>query len=352
MGVNEYSDLTYEEVIDSLTGDIRDLTGDISDLMGANETDVTGGLRFAETWYTPKDVGKEPKFMDYVKEGAVNPIRHQGACGSCWAFSAIASIESQIFIQKGKLIQLSEQYLVDCSKGVGFPNEPGRTGCEGGWKNNAIRYVSNNGIAYSANYPYTAKGGTCNQGAQKTLYRIKGMQRVRPGKDSEQMNALVHRGPIAVSMFISENFHEYKKGIFEDNKCQGAARTHHAMALVGYGEENGKKYWLIRNSWGESWGWNGYMKLCREINNHCLISIRPYIPVLEVPCSGGVIIGGQCLVFSQEALNWGQAKTACENRDQTLASLINPKAVLDYVKATYGNETFLLGGSDAAKEGE
>ncbi|CAL4098254.1 unnamed protein product, partial [Meganyctiphanes norvegica] len=148
MGVNEFSDLTYDEVI-------RDLTGDI-------QNNITSELRAANV-YVPENIGNEPESLDYRKMGAINPIRHQGTCGSCWAFSAVSSIESQIFLQNGQLVQLSEQYLVDCSKGVGFPSYPGWTGCQGGWKDGAIEYISNNGIAYGATYPYTERGGTRNQ---------------------------------------------------------------------------------------------------------------------------------------------------------------------------------------------
>ncbi|CAL4179685.1 unnamed protein product, partial [Meganyctiphanes norvegica] len=277
MGVNEYSDLTYEEVIGSLTGDISDLTL-------ANETNEGGELRVSESYssrYIPKDIGEEPKTMDYRDKGAVNPIRNQHKCGSCWAFSAVSTIESQIFLHTGRLVQLSEQNLVDCSKGYAFPNKTGWHGCAGGWKHRAIRYVSKYGIAYRDEYPFTAVEGLCNEDAPKNTYKVMGIQRVMPRSDAELLNALVNRGPIAVSIFVSANFVKYKRGILDDERCNDSKRPNHAMVLVGYGNENGKDYWLIRNSWGESWGEKGYIRLARKVENHCQISLYGFIPVTE-----------------------------------------------------------------------
>ncbi|CAL4124926.1 unnamed protein product, partial [Meganyctiphanes norvegica] len=353
MGVNEYSDLTYDEVISNLTGIISDVTG-------TNETNVTGEVRVAESypyWYIPKDIGKEPESVDYRDTGAINPIRNQKKCGSCWSFSAIGSIESQIFLQHGQLVRLSEQNLIDCTKGQAFPNKPGRTGCSGGWTVKAMKYVSKHGVAYRDTYPYTAVAGEgkelCKKEAPKTTYKVTGVQFVNPGKDAELLNALVNIGPISVSIYTSQNMIKYKKGVLEDELCKAKKPINHAVVLVGYGNENGKNYWLIRNSWGKSWGEKGYIKLARNVYNHCRISSHGYIPRAEVSemCSGGVTIGSQCLMFSQEARTWYEAKTACGYQNQTLASLDDPKAVLDYVVENYGNDLFFVGGSDAANEG-
>ncbi|CAL4123327.1 unnamed protein product [Meganyctiphanes norvegica] len=280
MGVDEYSDMTYDEVISSLTGDMSDLTI-------ADENNVTGNFKQATEsypyWYIPKNIGEEPESMDYRKLRAINRIRNQKRCGSCWAFSAVSSIESQIFLTNGRLVKLSEQYLVDCSKGYAFPNKEGRTGCAGGWKQRAIRYVGNNGIAFRKKYPYTAVGGgLCNEGAPKTSYQVTGIQRVNPGKDAELLNALVNRGPVAVSIFVTKNFRKYKRGVLDDELCNTTKRINHAVVLVGYGNEKGKDYWLIRNSWGKSWGEKGYIKLARTVENHCRISQFAHIPVVEV----------------------------------------------------------------------
>ncbi|CAL4098248.1 unnamed protein product, partial [Meganyctiphanes norvegica] len=271
MGVNEYSDLTYDEVIESLTGIDDNIKGSNKNYVRNN---INGGLRHAGTShdrYIPKDIGNEPESMDYRDKGAINPIRNQGGCGSCWAFAAVSSIESHIFLQNGQSVQLSEQYLVDCTI----------FSCLGGWTDDTILYVSNNGIAYGDGYPYTATDGTCNQGTPKTSHKVTGIQHVNPGRDAELLNALVHMGPISVYVYVSPNFGSYRGGVFEDNFCTPNKWVNHAVVLVGYGNENGKDYWLIRNSWGKSWGEEGYIKLARNVDNHCRISDFGYITQIE-----------------------------------------------------------------------
>ncbi|CAL4090924.1 unnamed protein product, partial [Meganyctiphanes norvegica] len=265
-GVNEYSDLTYDEVIDSLTG----IDGNV---IRSNENDGLRDWQSDHDRYIPKDIGSEPESMDYRDKGAINPIRNQGRCGSCWAFAAVSSIESHIFLQNGQLVQLSEQYLVDCTI----------FGCGGGWTDDTILYVRNNGIANSDGYPYTATEGTCNQGAPNTSHKVTGIQHVNPGRDAELLNALVHMGPISVYVYISPNFGSYRGGVLEDNFCTPNKWINHAVVLVGYGNENGKDYWLIRNSWGESWGEEGYIKLARNVDNHCRISDFGYITQIKAP---------------------------------------------------------------------
>ncbi|CAL4122625.1 unnamed protein product, partial [Meganyctiphanes norvegica] len=237
------------------------------------------------SWYEPKAIGKEPESMDYRVKKAFNPIQRQYPCGSSWAFSAVSSIESHIFLKTNEQVKLSEQYLIDCSKGFGFPNETGHTGCGPGWKSGAMEYVIKNGIAYADTYPYNGTVGTCNQDAQKTPHRVKEIKEVTNGSDTELLNALLHLGPVAVSIFTSENFGNYTGGIFEDELCHDANETNLAVVLVGYGKEDGesgKKYWIIRNSYGDNWGEKGYMKLSRDINNHCLISSIAFIPIIEL----------------------------------------------------------------------
>ncbi|CAL4157907.1 unnamed protein product, partial [Meganyctiphanes norvegica] len=350
MAVNKFSDLTYDEIISGFTGLSSNLN--VIGRLAASGRQTFGNV------YVPKDLGKEPEFIDYREKGAINPIRDQEKCRSCWAFSIVSSIESQIFLQYGQLVQLSEQNLVDCGNAYATSGTEHDTCYYGGWPSINTKYVINHGISYRYKYPYTGKGGTvgdsCNEGVPKTSYRVIGGEDVQSGRDNALLNALVHRGPISVCIYVSEDFPLYDKGVIEDDLCTADKAANHAVVLVGYGNENGKNYWLIRNSWGKNVGDNGYYKLSRNVENHCQISSWGFIPVTgdALICTGGVIIGGQCLVFSQEKRLWVDAKTACESQGQTLASLSDPQAVLDYVKEKYGNEIFFLGGSDAEKEGE
>ncbi|CAL4098370.1 unnamed protein product, partial [Meganyctiphanes norvegica] len=159
-----------------------------------------------------------------------------------------------------------------------------RTGCSGGMPEESIEFVINHGIAYRDTYPYMGWGLSGFKRCQKfknetkTSYKLTAVQRVNKGKDAELLNALVNVGPISVSTFVSQNFVHHKKGVLEDELCEPSSPINHAMVLVGYGNENGKDYWLIRNSWGESKGEKGYFKLARNIANHCQISRNAYIP--------------------------------------------------------------------------
>ncbi|KAK9689786.1 hypothetical protein RND81_09G080900 [Saponaria officinalis] len=215
-----------------------------------------------------------PDAVDWRKKGAVTPVKDQGLCGSCWAFSAVAAVESFHKIKTGKLITLSEQQLVDCDHGR---NE----GCRGGFMEQAYKYITQNkGIATEKEYPYKAKDGKCYKAeVNHHAVKITGYKSVQ--NDSEQrLQAAVARQPVSVSMDAGgSEFQLYKDGIF-DGLC--GTDLNHGVTIVGYGEKRGKKYWLVKNSWGTGWGEGGYIRMRRDVKRKtglCGIAMDASYPI-------------------------------------------------------------------------
>uniref|UniRef100_A0A182DW06 Ficin isoform A n=1 Tax=Ficus carica TaxID=3494 RepID=A0A182DW06_FICCA len=197
-----------------------------------------------------------PETVDWRSKGAVNPIRNQGQCGSCWAFSAVAAVESINKIVTGQLLSLSEQQLLDCAQS--YKN----LGCQGGWVNKAFEYIiQNRGITSQSNYPYTGHKGQCRTGLA-SIATIDSYQYVPSNNENALKNAVANQ-PVSVAVEAAGRaFQLYKSGVFTGS-C-GVA-IDHAVVLIGYGKYNGVDYWLLRNSWGTNWGEQGYMKLQRNV---------------------------------------------------------------------------------------
>ncbi|XP_020247061.1 ervatamin-B-like [Asparagus officinalis] len=209
-----------------------------------------------ETLMNMSDV---PPSVDWRAKGAVTGVKDQGQCGCCWAFSTVGATEGLIQIKKGNLTSLSEQQLVDCVTG-------GVTrGCEGGLMDEAFEYIiQNKGIASEETYPYTATEGTCNTDATSAA-TITGYEKV-PANSEEALMAAVATQPVSVAIDGGgPDFKFYSRGVFT-GPC--GTDLDHAVTLVGYGTEesaDGTKYWLVKNSWGETWGEGGYMRMARDV---------------------------------------------------------------------------------------
>jgi len=189
-----------------------------------------------------------PESFDWADKAAVTPVKDQASCGSCWAFSAVANLESQYAIKTGTQIDLSEQQIVDC--------DTQSAGCNGGWMNNAFEYVKAHGLALTADYPYKAKDQKCGDGKVTAKIYVASYLNVDQNEEAMQA-ALLQNGPLSIAINASQ-FQFYHGGIF-DKSC--SSQLNHGVTLTGWGVENGKKFWKIKNSWGKAWGESGYIRV-------------------------------------------------------------------------------------------
>ena len=197
--------------------------------------------------------GDIPSSFDWRSEGAVTPVKNQGSCGSCWAFSAVANLEGLNKIQNGKLVGLSESQLVDCDK----VDE----GCNGGLMDNAFKYIHEvGGIQTEAEYPYVARDETCKFDKSKVAVKVAGFEDISQNED-EIAKVLIENGPLSVALNATP-LQFYFGGIFNPAVCNPKG-LNHGVAIVGFGEENGKKYWIVKNSWGSGFGESGYFRIVR-----------------------------------------------------------------------------------------
>ena len=241
LGVTQFSDLSHEEFAARFV---------------VNEAIVKKAKEFEllETEAYPTSGSSSlkqglPSEVDWRLKNAVSTVKDQKSCGSCWAFSAVGSIEGAYAIYTGELVDLSPQYLVDC--------DYSDNGCSGGLMDNAFEFVMQDGVPLWDDYPYAGRQNSCKKGPPKTS--ILGYYDVPAGSSYELMKAIA-RNPVSVAIEADTVvFQNYQSGVLDDSACGHS--LNHGVLAVGYSVDATKPYYIVKNSWGEKWGENGYIRL-------------------------------------------------------------------------------------------
>jgi len=221
-----------------------------------------------------------PASVDWRQKGYVNAVKDQGQDGTCYTFATTAALEGQYMKKTGQLISLSEQQIADCSQAYG--NMAGN----GGAPQYAFDYVKDHGIAYENDYPYIAKDEQCKKVSVSPV-KVSGYTEIAQNDEASLTNAVASVGPIPVAIDASlHSFQFYSSGVYSDSKCS-STRLDHAVTVVGYGTDKppnwlwkDKNYFIIRNSWGASWGEKGYMRMMRNGKNFCGVARQACFPNL------------------------------------------------------------------------
>ena len=250
MALNQFADMTFEE-FESVSLGYKP-SASSSGKMSSRRNSKPSEFRYAHS--------DAPSSMDWRAHGAVTPVKNQGACGSCWAFSTTGAIEGINKIQTGSLVSLSEQQLVDCDTEVDM-------GCNGGLMDDAFTYVvSNGGIDTEADYGYWAWGLPCQTRREhdRPVVTIDGYEDV-PVNSRDALKKAIANQPVAVAICANSALQFYHSGVMTDAAC--CQDLNHGVLAVGYEDgddvENGESHWIVKNSWGVEWGDKGYFKLAQ-----------------------------------------------------------------------------------------
>jgi len=255
VGINQFSDLTGTEFAQYYLG-----------------LNMPSQIPAAKSLTSPNP--SLPSSFDWRTKGAVTPIKDQGQCGSCWAFSTTGSVEGCHFLATNNLVSISEQNLVDCS------GAQGNMGCDGGLMTSAMDYIiANGGIDTEVSYPYTAQDGTCHYSAGNSGATLKSYVNVNSG-DENDLQTKVYTGPTSVAIDASHvSFQTYRTGVYDEAQCSSSQLDHGVLA-IGWGTDStsGKDYWIVKNSWGTGWGQSGFIWMSRNKSNQCGIATMATLP--------------------------------------------------------------------------
>ena len=210
------------------------------------------------TQYSPDFQSFIPDSVDWRDKGAVTAVKNQGQCGSCWSFSTTGALEGAYFIKTGRQVEFSEQELVSCDKVD--------QGCNGGLMDNAFKWIEDKGgLCSEDSYPYdSGQGQSSSCHTCKAVNGSRVINYVDVQNSTDALALAVSKQPVSIAIEADKlSFQFYRSGVYKAN-C--GTNLDHGVLLVGYGTENGLDYWLVKNSWGPSWGDQGYIKILKEDN--------------------------------------------------------------------------------------
>ncbi|XP_045761872.1 digestive cysteine proteinase 2 [Maniola jurtina] len=215
---------------------------------------------------------KLPSEFDWRLFGAVTPVKDQSVCGSCWSFGTVGAVEGALFLHNGgHLVRLSQQALVDCSWGFG------NNGCDGGEDFRAYQWIMKHGLPTEEDYGgYLGQDGYCHIDNVTLVTSMKGWVNVTAKNENSLRYAIFKYGPVSVAIDAShKSFSFYSNGVYYEPKCKNQVEElDHAVLAVGYGILKGQKYWLIKNSWSNLWGNDGYVLMATKDDN-CGVQAAP-----------------------------------------------------------------------------
>ncbi|XP_045477250.1 procathepsin L-like [Harmonia axyridis] len=248
-GVNQFSDWNTTEFFHYL-----------------NKGFSMGDKIYGEYFKKSKDF-QIPEHVDWRDRYAITSVKNQEMCGGSWAFSAVGAIECQLGM-RGNILNLSEQNIIDCAANYG---------CRGGSVDQAFYYVSRTGIMTDYSYPFIGTEGSCR--FSDSGIRISGIIKIPSGDEKALQEAIAVGGAVSVGIDATEKLQRYKGGILDDDLCRNDSMKHWVL-IIGYGKEDNKDYYIIKNSWGEQWGEKGYFRLARNKNNQCAVATLASFPRL------------------------------------------------------------------------
>ncbi|KAL1256727.1 hypothetical protein QQF64_012272 [Cirrhinus molitorella] len=254
MGLNQFSDMTFAEFKKSyLLTEPQNCSATRGNHVSSNEP--------------------YPDTVDWRTKGHyVTDVKNQGPCGSCWTFSTTGCLESVTAIATGKLLQLAEQQLVDCAGA--FDNH----GCNGGLPSHAFEYIMyNKGLMTEQDYPYKAMQGQCRFKPELAAAFVKDVVNITKYDEMGMVDAVARLNPVSFAYEVTSDFMHYRDGVYTSTQCHNTTdKVNHAVLAVGYAEQNGTPYWIVKNSWGISWGINGYFYIERGKNMCGLAACSSY----------------------------------------------------------------------------
>ncbi|KAH0574243.1 Cathepsin L [Spironucleus salmonicida] len=231
-----------------------------------------------------------PKTLDWRVSGVVGSIQDQVFCGSCWAFSATATLESRINVQLLKtkqadkpFITVSPQQVVDCYWNFTGDILTQSTGCEGGDENAVLAFWAQKKqmfITEEKNYPYIGQNDFCKENESNMSVNIIEYKTV-PANDVQALKTALLNGPVSVGISVTKSLLSYQGGVYRDENCSSNPEDiSHAVNVVGWGvSEIFEEYWIVRNSWSPRWGDNGYIYIAIAGNICSVMSIAAYVDI-------------------------------------------------------------------------